>query len=315
MAFKLPPLNTLRFFESAGRLLSFKLAARELAVTPSAVSHGIQALEDWLGTALFSRSSRGLTLTEAGQAYLPATRQALTILAAASERVPGRPPRRKLSISVAPTFGTRLLLPRLAEFSQLHPGINVVIDTAHRHVEFPRDGVDVAIRLGHGGWPDLVSTRLLTEELVPVCSPDLLRKLGPQPKLCDSPLIHLTSASDDWSSWAAGAGRAIPSCERRLMVDTIQLALDAAARGLGIAIGRLPLALPELESGRLVRFCEPAVAARSAYWLVGAAETMAQSEIIAFRDWLIATLSSQKLQPAGVTRNSLPGRPEPDITG
>lgn len=308
MAYRLPPLNTLRFFEATGRLLSFKLAARELAVTPSAVSHGIQSLEDWLGTALFSRSSRGVALTEAGQAYLPAARQALTILAAASERIPGRPPRRRLSISVAPTFGTRLLLPRLAEFSRLHPGINVVIDTVHHHVEFPRDGVDVAIRLGHGDWPDLAATHLLTEELVPVCSPELRRKLGPQAPLCAAPLIHLTSASDDWPTWAAGAGWDLPNCRRGLMVDTIQIALDAAARGLGIAIGRLPLALPELETGKLERLCGPVVTARSAYWLVGTAETMAQAEIIAFRDWLLSILHREPIAGIRPTASDLQDR-------
>jgi DNA-binding transcriptional LysR family regulator len=291
MAFKLPPLNTLRFFEASGRLLSFKLAADELDVTPSAVSHGIQSLEDWLGVSLFARTSRGLTLTDAGADYLPAVGEALRVLAVASDRIPGRPPRKSLAISVAPTFGARILLPRLSGFRNLHPEITVHIDTAHQRVEFPRDGVDLAIRMGDGKWSDLATIHLLTEELVPVCSPELLKKLGPEASLCEAPLIHVTTASQDWAAWAERAGREPVDCKRGLMVDTIQMAFEAAVQGLGIAIGRLPLAAPELESGSLVPFGDPSVVPGTGYWLVGAPDAMQRREIISFRDWLLDELS------------------------
>lgn len=292
MAFRLPPLNTLRFFEAAGRHLSFKLAAEELEVTPSAVSHGIQSLEDWLGVSLFARTSRGLALTDAGQDYLPSVREALTVLSNATDRVPDRPPRRSLAISVAPTFGARLLLPRLPAFRELYPEVTVHIDTTHTRVEFPRDGADIAIRLGTGTWPDLTATHLLAEELVPVCSPELLSKLGPVTSLCDAPLIHITTVSQDWAAWARAAKRDAIECERGLMVDTIQMAIDAAVQGLGVAIGRLPLVGPELSTGRLVRFCGPCVKADTAYWLVGPRETMIRPEIVTFRDWLIDELQT-----------------------
>lgn len=292
MAFRLPPLNTLRFFEAAGRLSSFTLAAEELDVTPSAVSHGIQSLEDWLGVSLFARTSRGLALTDAGTDYLPAVRDALTRLSAASDRVPGRPPRRNLAISVAPTFGGRLLLPRLLTFQELCPDVAVHIDTTYRCAEFPRDGVDIAIRLGHGVWPGLAAVHLLAEELVPVCSPALLKTLGSTAALCDAPLIHVTTVSQDWSAWADAAGRGPIDCERGLKVDTIQLAIDAAVKGLGLAIGRWPLVADELETGRLVRFCGPTVPAATAYWLVGPPETMRHPEIVAFRDWLLREMAT-----------------------
>ena len=288
MAFRLPPLNTLRFFEASGRRLSFKLAAEELDVTPSAVSHGVQSLEDWLGVALFTRTSRGLQLTDAGTEYLPSVREALTVLANASDRVPGRPPQATLTISVAPTFGTRILLPRLPAFRSANPGVSVQIDTSHRQVEFPRDGVDVAIRRGKGDVPDLATFPLFPESLVPVCSPGLLERLGPGASLCDAPLIRVTSVSEDWTEWARAAGKEHIDCERALLVDTIQLALDAAAQGLGIALGRLPLASRDLESGRLVRFCGPVIPAENGYWLVTSQDAMARPEIVAFKDWLVA---------------------------
>lgn len=240
MAFRLPPLNTLRFFEASGRRLSFKLAAEELDVTPSAVSHRVQSLEDWLGVALFARTSRGIQLTEAGLQYLPSVRDALTVLANAGERVPGRPAQTTLTISVAPTFGTRILLPCLPAFRSANPGVSVQIDTSHRQVEFPRDGVDVAIRRGKGDGHGLAAFPLFRETLVPVCSPGLLARLGPAASLCDAPLIRVTSVSEDWPEWAAAAGQERIDCERALLVDTIQLALDAALQGLGIALGQSP---------------------------------------------------------------------------
>jgi DNA-binding transcriptional LysR family regulator len=288
MALRLPPLSTLRLFEAAGRLLSFKLAAAELAVTPGAVSKGVQSLEEWLGVPLFVRGARRLALTDAGQAYLPAIRQALALLATASDRIPGRPARRSVSLSVAPTFGSRLLLPRLAEFRRLHPDISLAIDTNHRQVEFPDDGVDLAVRMGDGRWPGLEATRLLSVELVPVCSPALLKKLDPSAGLNAAPLIHLTSVADDWAAWARETGQASIDGRRGLMVDTIDMAFDAASRGMGIAIGRLPFAQRELETGRLVRFCGPSVVAKAAYWLVGLNETMKRPEIVAFRRWLLS---------------------------
>jgi DNA-binding transcriptional LysR family regulator len=303
MTFRLPPLNTLRLFEAAGRLQSFKLAAKELDVTPSAVSHGIQALEDWLGISLFSRNSRGLTLTDAGMDYLPAVEQALTLLSVATDRVPGRPPRQSLSISVAPMFGSRLLLPRLEQFRDLFPDVTVQIDTSNRRVEFPRDGFDLAIRIGIGDWPDLEVTHVLDELLVPVCSAELQKKLGSASRLCDAPLIHVTSASQDWAAWAEQAGYGPIDCQRGLMVDTFQLAVDAAVQGLGVAIGRLPLITPELDAGRLVRFCEPAIPAQTSYWLVGYPESMQRREISDFRDWLLGQMSALGGQSGPAIKN------------
>lgn len=301
MAPRLPPLNSLRLFEAAGRHLSFKEAAQELQITRSAVSHGIQSLEDWLGVALFARSGRGLALTPAGAEYLTAVRETLTILAAAGDSVPGRAARRSLAISVAPTFGARVLLPIIHRFRKLNTGIEVRIDTSHHLAEFPRDGVDLAIRLGHGVWPKLAAVRLLAEELVPVCAPKLLAKLGPSPDLSAAPLIHLTTVSQDWDAWAKAAGRSLADCRGALMVDTIHMVIDAAVQGLGIALGRRPIIDSELENGSLVRFCGPSVVSATNYWLVGTPEAMSQPNIIAFRDWLLAEMSewTEKIGSSG----------------
>jgi len=132
MAFRLPPLSSLRVFEAAARHNSFRKAADELNLTASAVSHGIQTLESWLGVELFHRQARGLRLTGAGEVYAPLVNQALSVLAKATEQLPGRKATGRLSVSSAPTFANKILLPRLEKFAARFPDIRVTIDTSQR---------------------------------------------------------------------------------------------------------------------------------------------------------------------------------------
>lgn len=290
MAYRLPPLNTLRLFEAAGRHLSFKAAAEELHLTPSAVSHAIQTLEDWLGVELFLRGNRSLSLTPAGQAYLPRVRDALQALALATESVPGRKPSGRLSVSSAPTFALRWLIPRLPAFRERHPTITVDIDTAHRAMEFPRDGIDVGIRLGRGPWPGLAALKLFEEELVPVAAPALAARIAGPADLPTLPLLHVASVSEDWAAWAEGAGLRPEAFAGGLRFDAIHMAVDAAVRGLGVVIGRRPTIDPELESGRLVEVASPRLRARAGWWMVTSRDGLRRPEIAAFRAWMRAEL-------------------------
>lgn len=296
MGYRLPPLHTLRLFEAAARQLSFKAAAKELGVTPSAVSHGVQALEDWLGAPLFHRSRRGISLTAIGETYLPSVTNALNLLASAANLLPLHGTRQRLRISVAPTFGSRILLPRLQRFREQHPTLDVSVDTAHRVIDFPRDGADIAIRLGYGEWPGLRAIPLLTETLFPVCAPALLARLGPEAKVDEAPLIHVTLASQDWQAWAEASGIAISEGQGVLKVDTIQMALEAAVKGLGVVIGRRPLIERELVAGELVRFHSHEVISKTSYWLVAPPEAFERPEIQAFYDWLDEELKPLRRQ-------------------
>jgi DNA-binding transcriptional LysR family regulator len=286
MTYRLPPLSTLRVFEAASRHLSFKGAADEIGLTPSAVSRSIQALEDWLGAPLFVRGNRTISLTEAGAAYGTQVRAALDLLARATDAVPGRGSRGALSISSAPTFGLRWLMPRLGRFKAAHPGIAITLDTAHRQVEFPRDGIDLAIRMGTGPWPGLEVLHLVTEELVPVCAPDLARRIRATEDLAGATLLHVISTAADWPHWMAARGLAPPEAGAGLRFDTIQYALNAAAQGLGVALGRRPVVDLDLEAGTLVEVLGPPVPSITAYWLVCAPESLARPEVRAFRDWI-----------------------------
>jgi len=293
MAYRLPPLTTLRLFEAAGRHLSFKRAAEELHLTPSAVSHGIQTLEDWLGVALFVRGNRTLALTPAGAAYLPQVQGALEALAHATDSVPGRRPSGRLSVSSTPTFAMRWLIPRLPAFQERHPDIAVSLDTERRQVEFPRDGVDLGIRFGRGPWPALAAVKLLDEVLVPVAAPALAARIRTVADLRSVPLLHVATLSEDWPAWLEATGNTgAVDVTQGLRFDVLHIAIDAAAQGLGVVLGRRPTVDQLIEAGALVPVLGPPVPAQMAWWLVGSRESADRPEVAAFRTWLCAEMAA-----------------------
>jgi LysR family glycine cleavage system transcriptional activator len=290
MPLRLPPLSSLRFFEAAGRLRSFKLAAAELNVTPSAVSHGIVGLEEALGVELFVREPRGLSLTAEGADYLGYVAEAFSLLAIGTQRLPSQRGG-AIAVSCAPTFASRWLLPRLAEFRRRWPQANVAVDTSRRQVGFPTDGFDFAIRMSRVPAAGTTWTRLFGEELLPVCSPAYRKTVLDAEGRVDlrrAALIHVEPASEDWQAWLAAARIDGIDATAGLRFDTIELAFAAAARGLGVAIGRRPLIDPELASGTLVAASEKTLTAETAYWLVSSDGVDKRRDLSAFRDWLLA---------------------------
>jgi LysR family glycine cleavage system transcriptional activator len=292
MPLRLPPLGPLRLFEAAGRHLSFKLAAQELGVTPSAVSHGIDTLEEFLGTRLFDRGPRGLSLTAAGRDYLPYVSDALAGIAIATQRLPDHRSARDVSISCTQAFASRLLIPALRLFQQQHPQVSVSLDTSRRQVGFTADGFDLAIRMGRGPWPGLYSEKLVTEYLVPVCAPALEKTLpSGAERFARASLLHVTSVTEDWSFWLQEAGVDGVDLAGGLRFDGIQLVFDAAREGLGIAIGRKPLIDPELSRGDLVPASDIVVESGVGYWLVSPDAIDERSPAALLRRWLAAHFS------------------------
>jgi LysR family glycine cleavage system transcriptional activator len=309
MPLRLPPLPALRFFEAAGRHQSFKLAAAELNVTPSAISHGIVGLEQSLGVELFVREPRGISLTAAGADYLSYVSEAFSLIAIGTQRLPNHRANRPIALSCAPTLASRWLLPRLATFRTRWPDANVTVDTSHRQVGFPVDGFDFAIRLSRAPVAGTAWTRLFGERLVPVCSPaylDNLRDEHGNVDLRHATLIHVNSASEDWQAWIDGVaidrvasdgvtldGTAIEGFDLNdgLRVDTIQLAFEAASMGLGVALGRRPLVDRDLATGALVEASPHTIATSTAYWLVcaqNADSAQQRPELFDFKRWLLS---------------------------
>lgn len=288
MPIRLPPLPSLRQFEAAARHESFTKAAEELGQTASAVSHAIDSLEKWLGAALFVRKARGVTLTPAGHYFLPYVSEGLSMIALGAQRLPGRKTERHVVLSVAPTFAQRFLIPRLPQFRKEHPGIRLSIDTSHRKMFFPLDGADMSIRVGKGAWPDAKSELLFREKLVPVASRQYLQSVTKKGMIDWSAVtfLRLSSVEQDWNAWIEGAGVDI-SISDELHFDTIQLICEAASANLGMAIGRLPLVFPELESRRLLAAVEPPVEIETGYWLVSPLGLETRAPVKAFRKWLL----------------------------
>jgi LysR family transcriptional regulator, glycine cleavage system transcriptional activator len=296
MAFRLPPLSTLRVFEAAARHNSFRKAAEELNLTASAVSHGIQTLENWLGVELFHRKGRGLRLTGASEVYAPLVNQALSVLAKATDQLPGRKATGTLSVSSAPTFANKILLPRLEKFAVQFPDIRVTIDTSLRVVDLTLDDFDIAIRFSSTKKPASNWTLLAVETLMPVCSPNFKEQFGGMAagnQLSHAPLIHVTSVSADGNHWFRANGIKVPSSiDGRLRVDTVQMAFDAAIRGLGVVLGRRPLVDDDIETGRLVPLAARTIPSGNSYWLVTSEAEFQKPEVKLFRRWLLSELGA-----------------------
>lgn len=293
MSLRLPPLASLRQFEAAARHASFSKAAIELGQTASAVSHAIDSLEKHLGTILFKREGRGVTLTAAGQTFVDYVRDGLTMIASGAERLPGRPTDQHVMLSVVPTFAQRFLVPRISGFRKQHPGIRLSIDTSHLLVNFPHDAADLSIRFGRGVWPSAKSELLFLESLIPVVSPSYLSTITKAGVInwSSATFICVSFLEHDWGSWRRSAGRK-PHAGYELHFDTAHLAYDAAVAGMGIALGRLPMILPELESGALVVAMEPVVDIEVGYWLVGPEGRGSRPAVDVFRRWLLQETES-----------------------
>jgi LysR family glycine cleavage system transcriptional activator len=295
MPLRLPPLSALRFFEAAGRHQSFKRAAEELNVTPSAISHGIVALEQALGVALFIREPRRLSLTAEGADYLPYISEALSLIAIGTQRLPSRQANRLITVSCSPTIASRWLLPRLPSFKERWPRVSVTVDTSHRQVGFPVDGFDFAIRMSRAPVAGTAWIRLFGERLVPVCTPAYRASLTDAEGRFDlgrATLIHVTSVSEDWQTWLATAGVDAATFEEidlsgGLRFDTIQLAFEASMAGLGVALGRKPLVDRDLASGALIEAGPETVATETAYWMVSSDGADHRPDLLGFKRWLL----------------------------
>lgn len=290
MPLRLPPLSSLRYFEAAGRHQSFKLAAAELNVTPSAVSHGIVGLEQALGIELFVREPNRLLLTPAGADFLSYVSEAFSLIAIGTQRLPDGRTHRTITVSCAPTLASRWLLPRLQNFRDRRPDTNVTIDTSHRQVGFPVDGFDFAIRMSRAPVAGAAWSRLFGERLVPVCSPayyNILANERGQVDLRQATLIHVDAASEDWPAWLDRAGMREIAFSGGLRFDTIHLAFEAAAMGLGVALGRRPLVDRELASQALVEISPDVMIAETAYWLVSSEGAAHRPDLADFKRWLL----------------------------
>ncbi len=295
MSRSLPPLNALRAFEAAARHLSLTRAAAELHVTPAAISHQVKALETWLGVPLFRRLNRAILLTDAGQGCFKGLHDGFDRLAEAVEAVRVHAATGPLTVSVAPSFASKWLVPRLDGLRRAHPQIDIRIDASTALVDFARDDIDVAVRYGRGRYPGLRVERLLTEEVFPVCSPKLRR--GPPPlrkpqDLRRHTLLHSEAMIQDaswptWQMWLLAAGVHDVDAGRGSRFTTSSMAIEAAIDGQGVALASSVLAADDLRARRLVRPFAMSLAHDFSYYVVCPEATANRPKVAAFRNWVL----------------------------
>jgi LysR family glycine cleavage system transcriptional activator len=292
---RLPPLNALRAFEAAARHLNFSRAADELSVTPGAVSQQIQNLEDYVGVALFKRTPKGLLLTDPAQIALPALREAFDRLAEAASMLTAAVDGRRLTVSVAPSFAAKWLVPRLGRFEALYPQVDVWISAGMELVDFNSGEIDIAIRYGAGRYPGLEVVRLMQETVIPVASPELLaaQPLNDPADLAGHVLLHDGSpdadeSCPDWTMWLAARGVKGVDGTRGPRFNQSSLVIEAAVGGRGVALAKRALAQADLDAGRLVSPFPITTAVDFAYYLVHPKPKGRLPQVKAFMTWLTA---------------------------
>ena len=306
----LPSLNALRVFEAVARHRSFAQAAAELHVTPGAVSHQITSLEDTVGVRLFDRDARGVELTAAARACMPALTSGIQGLRDALRILQADRPTGALTVSVAPAFASRWLLPRLSLFAAAHPEIELQVSTGLGLIDAVRSeassslgersdhdaSADLAIRFGRGVYAGYRADALFGTSIAPVCSPRLLN--GPHPLREPADLRHHLLLHDDaayfddrrpdWQVWLDAAGVTGLDATRGPRFSHSGLALDAAIDGLGVALGITLLADHDVADGRLVMPFALALPSPFAYYLVYPESSAQRPQLAAFRAWLLA---------------------------
>ena len=286
----LPPFAALRAFETAARHESFRAAAKEACQTPSAVSHQIRTLETFLQAKLFNRDRGKSSLTPAGEEYLQTVQSIFQQLEDAGARLARHGDPQTLRVNLTHTLAACWLLPRLPKFQAMYPDLDIRLINSDDPVDLLSANIDISIRYGRGHWPGLKAEFLMHEELFIVCHPDLLPRLPPMERLNELAdnfsLIHYSRNENEWQDWLKDAGYSLPEIKHRIDLDSRQLVLQAAADGLGIAIGRASYAAEFIRHGKLTIAYPMRKATDNGYYLAyPQGNRNAKTE--RFRNWIL----------------------------
>lgn len=295
MSDRLPPLTALRAFDAAARHMSFAKAADELHVTPAALSFQIKALEEHLGAKVFRRLNRAVELTEAGQALAEGTADGFQTLAGAWRAAQQTLEDDALTVTAGPAFTAKWLAPRLYEFAQSHPEIELRFAATLKRLDLSRDGVDVAIRFAKStNEAGLWSQALAKEWVCPVMTAELAEKYPTVASLAQAPLVHDESIaylepSIDWASWFRTMG-IVGDATHGPRFSNADHAIDAALAGVGIALGRRSLVVKDIAEGRLVTPFPIALNTGAQFWFLCTENAKDRAPIVAFREWVLSEI-------------------------
>jgi LysR family glycine cleavage system transcriptional activator len=297
---ELPPLNALKAFDSVARHESVSHAANELCVTPGAITKQIQHLESFLGVPLFIRRHRQIILNEQGKIFQRAVSKALLEIQTATNSIKGSAQNSTLKIRSYTTFSIRWLIPHAPKFLSANPEISLELTTSLDPVDFARDNIDCAIRLGSGDWPNATSTKLIDNVIVPVCSPEYLKgkKMKTPKDLLACNLLHIKRRPNDWNLWFSGIGLSVDSIPQGMMCENSEIAYSAAKEGLGIAMAQYFLVRDDIELGKLVRpVMQSHDCGDNTYYLVMPSNTQQNIHSRKFKEWILSEIEGSKDRP------------------
>lgn len=298
MAVRLPSLNVLTAFEAAARHVSFKEAANELCLTPSAVSHQVKVLEKELNLTLFKRLNRALELTPEGLRYFAAIKGPLNQLRHATKDLLETQHAGALRVNSIPFITNTLLIPHLQSFKQQHPDLNIQIESKIKRVDFGAGLTDLAIRYQKGDEEDLHYEEITAIAVTPVCSPDYLeqyQKQNSQQKNAPHNVVRLTNDPRSWPNWLAQWQDDF-TVKDELLLDNYQAVLDSARRGLGLAMGYLPALLPLLKKGSLVLPFKDQLVESGHLYLVYSKTDKDKAVIQSFQNWFKALIDDLSIK-------------------
>ena len=284
-----PSLKAIKTFQIAAKHSSFAVAADELCITPSAVSHQIKTLETQLGLPLFSRGARALALTDAGARYLEQIDDLFMRLDAVTEQLRARFGRSSVRLHVPAYFASEMLLPRLSEFAKLHDGIDLRIDTSGSHGRSHLAEADISVVVGTGPWNGLVAHPLFAQTMVPACSPELLAEkpvLRYEDLNAHTLLVH-EARREDWDRWATAVGMKELRPAQIVRIDSMSAATRAAEKKIGIALLPTELSRRKFTQGRLVRVFDDELVTQENYTLLVRTEDENRDDIRALCAWLV----------------------------
>jgi len=294
---RLPPLAAIQAFEAAARLGSFDRASEELCVTASAVGKRVAMLEDRLGVVLFLRAARGLQLSGPGREYLEQVRAALGLLSEVPLHHRASRHIERLRVSAPPTFARQILVPYLAQFASREGGIELEIVLSIPYVDLSAPDADLEIRFGKGKYEGLIATRLVDEQVFPVCAPWYAAQVGGLDTPADLARASLLrSPLEPWKPWFERAELPWPEPSSGTKLVDLGLMLEAAVNGLGVALARASLAHAWLDAGTLVRLFDIAATPCSFYYLCHDAARPLDGARRVFADWI--TTLCENLQHA-----------------
>jgi LysR family glycine cleavage system transcriptional activator len=290
---RLPPLDTLRVFEAAARLKSFKEAGDELGVTASAVSHRVATLEEELGTALFVRHTRRIEVTSEGERLAAGVRRGLNEIRRAIASI-DRGEGTRIRITGIPSHVTRWLAPRLHRFRALHPDIELHVTADLALVDLTQRSFDVALRFGSGPYLGLHAEYLMDDAIFPVASPRYVAEVGPIEKPADilllTRILDVTAEDDEsgtnWRTWFEHHRLPMDAIDRGIQFNGAAITLEAAAGGLGVAIARKSLVGEELRSGRLVQVLPGEIKTNWKHYALALPDMAEEPPLRAFIEWL-----------------------------